>query len=196
MKKKFYQKKWFIALVIIFVLSMIFGTSETENNEDNTKGTVQTEQHTEVTEENHITEIEVTEENLTIETEVDVKEDNTEDDISIDEQFVESVKVAIQDDISNDDEKIIDVTLNNKELRVFVDFSQKDPSPFTLEDIAIIRTSSITDAILDLTEYMDLWDTIVVDFGSVGYIKNNKEQMTQNEYGMYYFPTENFKLEK
>ena len=42
MKKKFYQKKWFIALVVIFVLSMIFGTSETETNVDSTQGTVQT----------------------------------------------------------------------------------------------------------------------------------------------------------
>lgn len=183
MKKKFYQKKWFIALVVLFILSMIFGTSKTENNEDSTQNTVPKEQHKEVLEEN-----------TTTETEIVVEE--VEKDISIDEVFIESVKNAIQDAIASDDEKITEVALANKELRVYVDLSQADPSPLTLEDLAFARTSSITDNILDLTEYEYLWETIVIDFGELGSISNKKDEMVQNEYGMYYFPTENFKLEK
>ena len=80
MKKKFYQKKWFIALVVIFVLSMIFGTSETETNVDSTQGTVQTEQHTEVMEENTATETEIIVEE--VETEDVVIEDTTLEDTS------------------------------------------------------------------------------------------------------------------
>ena len=37
-----------------------------------------------------------------------------------------------------------------------------------IEDLAISRTSSITDAILELTDYDSQWNTITVDFGDVG----------------------------
>lgn len=109
--------------------------------------------------------------------------------------FIESVKNAIQGAIASDDEKITEVRLINKELRVYVDLSQADPSPLTLEDLAFSRTSSITDEILTLTEYENLWETIVIDFGELGNITNQKEDMIQNEYGSY-FSSENFKLEK
>lgn len=107
--------------------------------------------------------------------------------------FVENVKTAIQGD-GGENEVIKDVSFENKELCVYVDFSKVDPAPLTIEDLAISRTSSITDAILELKEYDNVWDTIIVDFGEVGKIKNEKVDIKENEYGGRYFPSENFKL--
>ena len=60
--------------------------------------------------------------------------------------------------------------------------------------MAFSRTGSITDRILDLYEYDALWDTITIDFGDLGYIKNFQKDIRKNEYGMRYFPEENFEL--
>lgn len=108
--------------------------------------------------------------------------------------FVEDVKTAIQGDVG-ENEAIKDVTLENKELCVYVDFSKVDPSPLTIEDLAISRTSSITDTILELKQYDDLWETITVDFGEIGKIKNEKVSLKENEKGGRYFPSEDFKLQ-
>ncbi len=108
--------------------------------------------------------------------------------------FVEEVKTAIQGAISSEDEAITDVKLEDKNLCVYVDLSKADPSPLTIEDLAISRTGSITDAILDITEYDDLWETITVDFGNVGKVVNSKDSIEENEVGRY-FPTENLKLQ-
>lgn len=91
--------------------------------------------------------------------------------------FVEQVKGIIQDVISSKDESIIDVVFQDRDLCVYVDFTKKDLSPLALEDLAFSRTSSITDAILELREYDDLWETITVDFGQTGHITNSKENM-------------------
>ena len=64
-----------------------------------------------------------------------------------------------------------------------------------MEDLALSRVSSITDAFLDLTDYDDQWDTITVDFGDIGKVVNKKSDAKENEYGMRYFAEENFKLE-
>lgn len=69
------------------------------------------------------------------------------------------------------------------------------PPPLILEDLALSRTSSITDSILKLTQYENLWDTITIDFGSVGYIRNDKSNMADSGQGAY-FHAENFTLEK
>lgn len=108
--------------------------------------------------------------------------------------FAEDVKNAIQGDVG-ENEVIKDVTFENKELCVYVDFSKVDPAPLTIEDLAISRTSSITDAILELKQYDDLWETITVDFGEVGKIKNEKAGIQENENGGRYFPSEDFKLQ-
>lgn len=109
------------------------------------------------------------------------------------QKFVHDVKVVVKDNVG-EDEFVTDVILKNKDLCVYVDFSKVDPSPFTLEDLALSRTSSITDAILDLSDYDNLWETITVDFGGIGHITNDKANMEDSEYGRY-FLVENFKLE-
>ena len=107
---------------------------------------------------------------------------------------MEDVKTAIQGAISSKTESIRDVVLKDGDLCVYVDFSNADPSPLTLEDLALSRTGSITDAILELKDYDSLWETITVDFGEVGHITNNKADI-QTGMGGRYFPGENFKLQ-
>ena len=77
---------------------------------------------------------------------------------------------------------------------LWLDLSKADPSPLTIEDLAISRTSSITDAILELTDYDSQWNTITVDFGDVGKVVCDKDSIKENEAGGRYFPSENFTL--
>lgn len=109
------------------------------------------------------------------------------------DEYISKVKTEIQKSVASD-EKILSVSLNNKELLIKVDLSQSDPTPLTIEDLAITRTSSITDSILKLSEYYDLWDVIIVDFGAIGKISNNKDDIKSNGYGNY-FPSSGFILE-
>ena len=116
--------------------------------------------------------------------------DETKDAINSTEQqatsdkFVEDVKTAISGAIDSD----------NEALCVTVDLSKADSSPLTIEDLAISRTSSITDAILELTGYDSQWNTITVDFGDVGKVVCDKDSIKENEAGGRYFPSENFTL--
>ena len=126
--------------------------------------------------------------------------DETKDAINSTEQqatsdeFVEDVKTAISGAIDSDNEAITDIALKDKDLCVTVDLSKVDPSPLTIEDLAISRTSSITDAILELTGYDSQWNTITVDFGDVGKVVCDKDSIKENEAGGRYFPSENFTL--
>lgn len=110
------------------------------------------------------------------------------------EQFIEKVKEKADGAIGKENETITDIKLNNKNLTVYVDISKADPSPLTYEQLAESRTSSITDAILELEEYYDLWESITIDFGKIGKSKNNKSDIEKNEYGSAYFPLEDFSL--
>ena len=127
-------------------------------------------------------------------------EDGAKDAISSTEQqatsdkFVEDVKTAISGAIDSDNEAITDVALKDKDLCVTVDLSKADPSPLTIEDLAISRTSSITDAILEFTDYDSQWNTITVDFGDVGKVICDKDSIKENEAGGRYFPSEIFTL--
>lgn len=109
------------------------------------------------------------------------------------EKFVNDVKTSIEDDVG-ENESIVDIKFENKDLCVYVDISNADTSILSIEDLAKSRTGSITDSILELNEYDDLWETITVDFGNVGKIKNSKDNMEANDYGRY-FLSENFILE-
>lgn len=108
--------------------------------------------------------------------------------------FVSEVKTAIKDKINSDEESITDVILKDSELYVTVDLSKSNSAPLTLEDLAISRAASITDAILELTDYDNQWTTITIDFINVGKITNNKDEMEENEFGSRYFPFETLTL--
>ena len=101
------------------------------------------------------------------------------------EQFVAEVQTSIQGDVGSG-ETIKEVKLDGGKLYVYVDFSKGDFSTFSAADIARSRTSSITDDILALDQYDSLWDSIVVDFGSVGYIENGREAIKDEGYGRFF----------
>lgn len=167
-KKPFYKMWWFWVIIIV-VLAGIIGSGGGKDKDD-TPPTTTTEPE-----------------------ESQTPKGTKTDDVSAD-KFVEDVKTAIQGAISSKTESIQDVVLKDGDLCVYVDFSNTDPSPLTLEDLALSRTSSITDAILELKDYDSLWETITVDFGDVGHITNNKTDI-QTSGGGRYFPSENFKLQ-
>lgn len=124
---------------------------------------------------------------------LNAQEPNSTKEVSPD-NFIADVKDVIQGAISSKTEAITDVVLENGDLCVYVDFSKADPSPLTLEDLALSRTSSITDAVLELKDYDELWETITIDFGDVGHITNSKADMQNSGFGRY-FPAEDFKIE-
>ena len=113
------------------------------------------------------------------------------------EEIEGKVKKAIKGDMGEDESYA--VVFRDGYLFVRVDFSKVDPTPLTFEDLAITRTSSITDTILDLTDIYNLWDEITVSFGvdgeEIGDITNTKDDVEKNEFGGRYFPQENFALE-
>lgn len=111
------------------------------------------------------------------------------------DDFIADVKDVIQGAINSKTESIQDVVLKDGDLCVYVDFSNTDPSPLTLEDLALSRNGSITDAILELKGYDSLWKTITIDFGEVGHITNSKADMEDNGFGRY-FPSDNFILQQ
>ncbi len=130
-------------------------------------------------------------------------EDGVKDTISSTEQqtttsasgkFIEDVKAAIQGAINSKEESITDVVLKDGDLYISVDLSKANPLPLTTEDLAISRTGSITDAILELTDYDIQWKTITIDFGDIGKVTNSKDNVKENELGGRYFPSENFIL--
>ena len=102
---------------------------------------------------------------------------------------------TIKREINSEDESITDVVLKDGDLCISVDLSKADPAPLTIEDLAISRTGSITDAILTLTDYDSQWNTITIDFGDIGKIVNKKGDVKENDFGGRYFPSENFTLE-
>lgn len=171
--KKPLYKKWWFWVIIVIGLSTIFGNME--SNDEGTSNTATTTGQVE---------------NQSAER---TEETKTTEDVSKD-KFVKEVKTAIQGAISSKDESVTDVVLKDGDLCVYVDFSKTDPSPLTLEDLALSRTSSITDVILELKDYDSLWETITVDFGETGHITNNKADIENNGFGRY-FPADDFKLE-
>lgn len=109
------------------------------------------------------------------------------------DSFVEDVKSVIQGTVGSG-EAIQSVSFENRNLCISVDLGETDSCPIPAKELAFSRTGSITDQILNLYEYDALWDTITIDFGDLGYIKNFQKDIRKNEYGMRYFPEENFKL--
>lgn len=109
-------------------------------------------------------------------------------------QFVDAVQAAIAGDVGSG-ESITRIILSARELTIDVDLSGADTSLISAQDIAIARTSTITDTIISMTDYYDSWDSITVDFGSVGKIRNDKSNIVTNEYNLSYFDSANFVLE-
>jgi len=98
------------------------------------------------------------------------------------EQFVDQVWDVFADSVC-EYELISDVRIKDKNLIIKVDLPElTDTENMSVQEITINSTSSIADPILDLTEYYDLWDSITVDFGSLGYSTNTKANITGDNF--------------
>lgn len=175
-KPQFWKKWWFWVIVVVAVVAVAFTDTPEDKPESEPVANTATEQPKET--------------GKADESEKPTQEPQKTNDT---DRVITTVKEAIKRAVG-ENEFIKDVVLENKDLKVYVDFTKTDPSPISKEDLAIARTGLITDEILSLEEYDPLWNTITVDFGKIGSIKNSKENIESNEYGRY-FKSENFKLE-
>ena len=171
-------------LIIFSVVIMIFSISACGNGKEKQPSEPQ-KATAEITTTSEATTANVTEASTT------ATETNTEVNTS---DFISAVQKAIKGQIG-ENEKIKDVTYTDNNLCIFINLGESNPAPLTMNDLAFSRNSSITDAILQLAQYDDFWDTITVDFGSLGKITNKKEDVQKNEYGMRYFSSDKFILE-
>lgn len=202
-KKPFWKKWWFWTLIVVLVIGCVIEATEPETEGDiaaiteETTGSAATKESKtlETTEPTATKELETerTEQAVETETSIEIEESQTGETLSDKEKFIENIQEAIKGQVG-ENEFIMDVTLENEDLHIGVDFSKVDPTPLTMKDLAILRTASITEKILEFSEYDDLWQTIIIDFKDLGYIKNDKQDIKDGEYGRY-FSEENFKLE-
>lgn len=190
-KKPFWKKWWFWALIVVLVIGWVIEATESETEEDIAAVTETTESI--ATKELETEKTEQTVETIETETSIEIEEPQTGEILSDKQKFIENIQEAIKGQVG-ENEFIMGVTLENEDLHIGVDFSKVDPAPLTMKDLAILRTASITKKILEFAEYDDLWQTIIIDFKDLGYIKNNKQDIKDSEYGRY-FSEENFKLE-
>ena len=157
------------ALVIVIVSIGFMGNSEPEPDK--------------TTEEVSAT-MEITKESVT---EQVTKEEKTIADTDISpETFVSAVEEAIQGAVNSSDEHITNVDLTGGTLTISVDLSEADTSIVPLEDLAVARASSITDYFLELEEYEDLWNEVIIDFGDLGKVKKSKSDIVESSYGRYF----------
>lgn len=85
------------------------------------------------------------------------------------------------------DEQITEVTLVDRVLTIDVDLSNVDELyPGYITDLATERASSITDNILDSTDFDAEWDSINIGFSDIGYFVFTKDDIETNEYDMRY----------
>lgn len=165
MNEKVFQKKWFIIIVAIVCLCVGFIIGFLG------KDTGNIQENTEIGQ-------------------------NTEQTVTTEEQFMNDVKTTLQNylDTNSPDEKLNDVYFSNGKLWVCMDMSSADTSMISIEHLAIHETASFTDLILELNEYTDLWNTIIIDFGEVGFTNLNKELLEEKSTGGYYFPLQDIPL--
>ena len=119
---------------------------------------------------------------------IDATPDKTSGTVSPEELII-AVADAISDKIGAG-EKITDIEYNDGILIISVDLSEREVNPnmpITNELLASDRTSSITDAILEMEDpYLNTFNIITVDFGSIGHISCNMNDIVSSEYGRYF----------
>ena len=108
--------------------------------------------------------------------------------------FVKAVLEAADGNLG-EGEKLKEVTLYDNDLCLSVDLGDTSNSDVPAEDIALVRVSSLTDAILELENFEHLWETITVDFGDLGEVVNGKDNIKDDGYGKY-FDSAKFELKK
>ena len=171
---------WFVAFILVGV---------TAPKTDTTEEVAVTEATTETTTEAAPVEEKVVEEAATEATTTEEKEAATESTTTVEiteEEYLAQLNEAI-DGAIGENETITDVSLKDKVLTIAVDISKANEGStiqLPLEDLAISRASSITDAVLELDN--SLWDKVVVDFGDIGTVTNTKSDIVESQYGKYF----------
>ncbi len=110
------------------------------------------------------------------------------------DSFIQEIRSSISGSVG-EGETITDISLTDGNVCINVDLSGTDTSLLSVDDIAISRAGSITDDFLEISDYDNLWDSITIDFGNVGKIKVNKNDVITNEYGDRCFDESQFVLE-
>ena len=102
-----------------------------------------------------------------------------------DDKFIDAVKNEIKGDLG-EGEKYGEITTNDKTLCIKV--SLNDPSQYLLPIEYVIegRVGSITDSLLKMNEYNDCWNTVIIDFGIYGKVRNHRTDAVSNGYGKYF----------
>jgi hypothetical protein len=89
-------------------------------------------------------------------------------------------------------EIITDVSLDDRILSVYIDLLGTDEKyPGWYADLADIRTSSITDELLNHKEFDDEWDILFFNYKGVGAGVYSKLDIRVNEYDMRYIEVYN-----
>jgi phenylpyruvate tautomerase PptA (4-oxalocrotonate tautomerase family) len=204
-KKPFYKKVWFWLIVVVIVIGACSsGGNKDKDSSDEASTAVSipdavVEAFSESAETAETTKKEAvaTQPSKPVEssTEAQTTAESTEDTESEKDAFIDQVTKAIQGGIG-EGESITGVSLNDENVLITVDLSQVDPAPLTMEDLALSRVGSITDAFLEITDYDDLWTSVTIDFGSdIGKVTCYKDDIESNGYGRY-FPEEKYDLEQ
>ena len=107
--------------------------------------------------------------------------------------FITAVWEAIDGDASIEaGESITDVSFDDGKLVVKVDMGnsydgQEGSNGLTRAQLmALSRFSSITDDILDMTEYDSMWNAVTVDFGANGSVTKTKAEAKDSGLGRYF----------
>ena len=102
-----------------------------------------------------------------------------------DNEFIDAVKNEVKGDLG-DGEKFGEITINDKTLCIKV--SLNDPSQYLLPIEYVIegRVGSITDSLLEMNEYNDFWNTVIIDFGIYGKVQNHRVDAVSNGYNKYF----------
>lgn len=183
------KKKKKTPIIAVVILLVIIGSCNANRNKDNSVSDSSASSESSLTETTDKDTVETSATTKT--TEKSTMEQSTEEETTADsdispESFVSTVEEAIQGAVGSD-EYITDVALTGGTLTVSVDLSKADTTILPLEDLAVSRASSITDDFLELEEYDDLWNKIVIDFGDIGSVSRTSNDIIENEYGMRYF---------
>ncbi len=99
--------------------------------------------------------------------------------------FISSVEQALDGQLG-DGESLTEVNFDGSNLRIYVDLSGGDTGTLSMRDLALVRTSSIADAVLSLENEYDTWDFITIDFGPEGKAVLDKSMVASSGIGKYF----------
>ncbi len=163
------RKRVFLVILLVLLISIFVtacGNSSNEGSGSNGELDTQKENH-ETSEEND---------------EVVGEKDERDQESSVVSKSVEEYKEIIDGTIaSQDGESFSSVKVNDNKIEIYVEL--KEHETFSLQEIAMVRFSSITDALLDELEDIE---EVTIKFEGVGEISLSVSQATISEYGSYF----------